>query len=288
MNKYHTLIFEGGGVKGYAYPFALSALEDTGFRCFQIEKYVGSSAGAITAALLACGANPSTLIGLMNVDFAKFKDDKIGYIRDLWSLGKYFGFCKGKVFKDWFKDCLHELTGNRNITFNQVRRQFGKELYITATNLTKGKLEIFSCYTTPHFRVADAVRISMSIPLFYRPVWYNGSLYVDGGVLANFPDLPGDGGELGLRLVGDDDYEASHRKIKGLRGFVSSLVETMMRSAERRYVSKSLWANTISINTGSISTTEFSLSNKQKIFLQGSAKAAVQEFVKKMEAMNAT
>jgi NTE family protein len=280
MEKYHTLILEGGGVKGYAYPYALSEMENTGFRVRQINRFVGTSAGAITAALLACEANPYGLMRLMNVDFSEFKDDKAGYIRDAWSLIRHFGFCKGAVFKKWFGDCIEELTGDRNISFREVKSRYNNDLYVTATNLTRGRLDVFSPETSPHLRVVDAVRMSMSIPLFYRPVWYNSNLYVDGGVLSNFHDLPGDGGELGLRLVGDDDCERSLHKIEGLRGFISRIIETMMRSAERRHVSESLWENTISINTGNIGTTEFNLSDEQKIFLQKSAKKAVLEFIK--------
>ncbi len=61
-------------------------------------------------------------------------------------------------------------------------------LYFMGTNLSTSFSEVFSAEHTPRFCVADAVRISMSIPLFFaakRSI--RGDVYVDGGVLDNYP-----------------------------------------------------------------------------------------------------
>ncbi|UOQ72960.1 hypothetical protein MUN79_02960 [Hymenobacter cellulosilyticus] len=46
----------------------------------------------------------------------------------------------------------------------------GRDLYTTGTNLTRQCGQVFSYETHPDMRVADAVRISMSIPLYFRAV----------------------------------------------------------------------------------------------------------------------
>lgn len=61
-----------------------------------------------------------------------------------------------------------------------------KKLYITGTNLTKKRSEVFSHEKTGAMEVAFAVRISMSIPGIFKDVKFNGCKYTDGGCLNNF------------------------------------------------------------------------------------------------------
>jgi predicted acylesterase/phospholipase RssA len=66
---------------------------------------------------------------------------------------------------------------------------------LTGSNLATGRTEIFSAEHTPQFPVADAVRISMSLPFIYkpyvidglRPGWPPCGTYVDGGLWNNLP-----------------------------------------------------------------------------------------------------
>merc|ERR1739848_919453 len=53
-HPYESLVFKGGGAKGAIYPGAIRALEDVGVMPY-IKRFAGASAGAVTAALLACG-----------------------------------------------------------------------------------------------------------------------------------------------------------------------------------------------------------------------------------------
>tara|TARA_B100001179_G_C18265524_1_gene264457 strand:- start:80 stop:547 length:468 start_codon:yes stop_codon:yes gene_type:complete len=45
----------------------------------------------------------------------------------------------------------------------------------------------YSHRTTPHFKVAVAVRISTSIPLFFTPVRHGGKTYFDGSMMDDYP-----------------------------------------------------------------------------------------------------
>lgn len=289
VSKYHTLIFEGGGVRGYAYAKALKALEEKRVINLQeITTFVGSSAGAITAALLACGATPDRLQQFLEVDFNIFQDDKAGWIRDAWNLWRHWGYCEGKTFVEWFKDCLGVLpTRNwrstaKDITFRELQQDTYKKLIITASNFSTGKLQLFTPNTTPDVPIWLAVRASMAIPLFFRPVKYNGDWLWDGGVLANLYDPAGDGGELAFRLVGNDDYGQGRREIKGLSAVIGSFVDIMMYQAERKHISKSLWENMISIDTGDIKATDFDLSAGQKQRLARAGRQGVERFIAKM------
>jgi predicted acylesterase/phospholipase RssA len=74
----------------------------------------------------------------------------------------------------------------------------GKDLLVCGANFSTGKTQPFSYRKehTPYFPVADAIRISMSLPLVYKPYvitetiekgWPPCGTYVDGGVWNNLP-----------------------------------------------------------------------------------------------------
>ena len=56
---------------------------------------------------------------------------------------------------------------------------------MAATNINSGKITYFQ-----EGSVLDAVLASAAIPVLFDPVEIDGDLYVDGGVLDNFPLKP--------------------------------------------------------------------------------------------------
>lgn len=87
----------------------------------------------------------------------------------------------------------------RSITFKELwdltDKNKRKKLLVTGTNLTIGRTIVFSVDETPNFPVADAVRISMSLPFIFKPYeiteekegWPPLGVYIDGGVWNNLP-----------------------------------------------------------------------------------------------------
>lgn len=76
---------------------------------------------------------------------------------------------------------------------DENRRIFRMPLFITATNLSTQRLEVISSMDVAYrdVAVAQAVRASTAVPLFFRPVDLpecgNGGTFVDGGLISNFP-----------------------------------------------------------------------------------------------------
>ncbi len=71
-----NLIFESGGVKGVAYIGAIKALQEKNI-LQQVEKVAGTSAGAITACLLALKFSPEEIHEIVfHIDFKTFEEDK--------------------------------------------------------------------------------------------------------------------------------------------------------------------------------------------------------------------
>jgi len=185
---FKNLVFEGGGVKGIAYVGALKVLQGKGV-LNQVERVAGTSAGAINAILLSLGYTPAeTEEVLSTLNFNNFMDDSWGVVRDTKRLIKEFGWYKGDFFRDWIRRIISNKVGNPDATFAELKGKGYLDLYLVGTNISTRFSEVYSAEHTPRKRVADAARISMSIPLFFASFKDGrGDRFVDGGVLNNYP-----------------------------------------------------------------------------------------------------
>lgn len=188
MSRFRNLVFEGGGVKGIAYVGALKVLESKNILA-DVVRIGGTSAGAINAVLLAAGYDSKEQQKILyDLDFNKFMDDSFGLARDTKRLLSEFGWHKGEYFRTWIGDLIAKKLGSPNATFNDFRIQNRPDLYLIGANISTGFGEVFSVEHTPTMRVLDAVRISMSLPLFFSAIRnVRGDVFVDGGLLNNYP-----------------------------------------------------------------------------------------------------
>lgn len=191
-------VFEGGGAKGVLYA---GALEGVLRRKLWFSAVAGSSAGAITAAMIAAGMEPSEL----RVESDRGRDVLAlptalnGLRRVRWGTG----FLDHEGVSAWVREVLCKQcraagvsVDDRGPTFEDLyRRVSGIELFVAAVDLRARHLAVFHHALTPNARVADAVMASASIPVAFEPLVFQSSfkgslrwrLFVDGGVASNFP-----------------------------------------------------------------------------------------------------
>jgi len=227
MAKYRNLVFKGGGVRGIAYLGALRYLYEQGMMR-HVERVAGTSAGAITA--LGVALNPSSYEDLRrladSLDFRKVPAEedarmpaqttsRILALRERYRELSVFknlqcsmrlvqekGWYSSDYFYHWLRDIIAErfLVRKDAYTFADFRnrdihrdRQDFLDLFITGTDITHRTARVFSFETTPDMEVALAVRISMSIPLFFEAIEYqypgtaSPQIYADGGIMWNYP-----------------------------------------------------------------------------------------------------
>jgi len=189
---YHfkNLVFEGGGVKGIAYVGALEVLAREGI-LENIERVAGTSAGAMVAVLVALGYTPQEISDILwDINFKNFMDSSWGIVRDINRLINDYGWYKGDFFRNLMVGYIEQKTQNGEITFEELaKNKKYKELHLIGADLSTGLTKVFNATNTPKVKVADAARISMSIPLFFaavKGVEGDGHLYVDGGLLNNY------------------------------------------------------------------------------------------------------
>lgn len=205
QTQYYNLALEGGGIRGIAYGGALKALEEENILP-GIKRVAGTSAGAIQAALLAVGYTPDEITDItFRTPVQQFNDGRFIFFGGTNRLFKQYGWYRGDKFTEWLGEQLKAKTGKADITLAELHALSGqqnfRDLYVTGTNLTDQCTVIFSYETYPNMQVKHAVRISMSVPLYYRAVLLDQQgqvvtkpkkgqevdVLVDGGVLANFP-----------------------------------------------------------------------------------------------------
>lgn len=281
--KYDNLVLEGGGIRGLAFLGAHKYLEDRGV-IKNIKRVVGSSAGSIYAFAVACKISNKLARDILTAtDFSKFRDDSWGYVIDAIRLVNGYGICKGDYIFEWFRELARQFTGNPDITFIELYHQTGVHLVMTGTNLNLSKTEYFSHEKTPSMKICVALRISTSIPLFFRPIIYNDYIYVDGGMLNNYPIWYFEqGNTVGLKLMNKNEKVINgeivytKKEINNIKDFSISLVDSMLNQIEKGYIKKDYWDKTVIINTGDIDSTEFELSKEKTIKLLESGYQACQ------------
>jgi len=187
--QFRNLVFEGGGVKGIAYVGAMQVLDQRGL-LRDIRRVGGTSAGAINALIFALGFDTLEQREILeSADFRKFMDSSFGFIRDIRRLAKEFGWNKGDFFSGWIAELIRRKLGSERATFADLAAAGCPELHVIGTNLSTGFAEVFSVERHPGMALAEALRISMSIPLFFAAVRHGPrpDVYVDGGVMLNYP-----------------------------------------------------------------------------------------------------
>jgi NTE family protein len=308
--KFADLVFEGGGVKGIGLGGAYEALEDNGFKPKSV---AGTSAGAITAALVAAGYSAKELKAVVfDMPFMQFKDTgglaRIPFFGGPANVLKDLGIYEGKFFHEWITGKLQE---REVATFGDLPKTEGGEscLRVIASDVSHRRMLVLPS-DAPHLGIepdemliADAVRMSMSIPIFFEPVEIKEGedpphTIVDGGMLSNFPVWlfdrkdgkrprwptfglmlvePEPRKAIGHRLAAEDAPQIEH---ESLIDFAKALALTMMAAHDRMYLDAATYARTIKIPTLGVGTTEFEIQPKRVEALYDSGYEAATKFLK--------
>ncbi len=263
-------VFEGGGVKGIALVGALKAAEELGFT---FRAVAGTSAGAIVASLVAAGYTADELRSiLMEKDFKEFKDPVSGWIpgANIAQVWNKMGFYKGDHFHTWIREKLASKffdSKKKSLTFKKLFEKTGIPLTVVAIELISQEVRAFESSRNETIHVADAVRMSMSIPFFFVPYRLGTELYVDGGVLSNFPAWVFKNTQLTdpLPILGFCfERPDANDVITDLKEFSLALVGTVQKVSEQLLNENTSGITQINLPTCGISTTDFDLTEKQK------------------------
>lgn len=286
-------VFEGGGVKGIALIGAVCCLESRGI---EWQRFAGTSAGSIIASLLAAGYTGKELKDIMlEYDYRKYLDkyktDALSIFTKSISLFKDKGIYSGDPIESFVRDLLVKKGKTR---FKDISVNGKSKLKIIASDVTRKNMLILPDDISKYgidpmeFEIAKAVRMSISIPLYFKPVKlsYNKrcSLMVDGGILSNFPlwifDVEGipKWPTFGLKLSGKSSKNTIINKMDFI-SFLLDIMNTMIDKNEEIYIRDKDAVRTIFIPTLGVSTTEFDITKEMKIKLFKSGYSSAEKFL---------
>ena len=224
-----ALALAGGGVIGGMYEVgAITALEERMNSHGRFDIYIGCSAGAVVASILAAGVPASELFGIIDHDLddplnfrrsAVFASDSFRHAagrfgRLVWAIGKNAirgmrgsvpdmlahaehdlpaGFFGLETLERFMREAF-EKRGLRN-SFPELERT----LLIPAIDLDSAQRVVFGRDELRDVPISVAIAASSAIPGFFEPYTVAGHDYVDGGVgFSGHADLAAEGG---ARLV---------------------------------------------------------------------------------------
>ena len=307
MSDTVDLVLEGGGVKGIGLVGAISVLEEHGMTFARV---AGASAGAIVGSLVAAGMRAADLQALMaSLDYTRFRDEtKLDHIPVLGkglSLWLDHGIYAGDYFHGWIRE---QLAGLGVDTFHDLYRadpgsslpeseQY--KLVVMASDVSRGRLlRLPWDYGADGIEadkqaVADAVRASMSIPFFFRPVKLDmpkaaPSVLVDGGMLSNFPvdsfdrtdGKPPRWPTIGIKLSAEQVPNQVQHQVTGDLSLALGMLGTMQSWHDQMHLNDpAVLKRTIFVDTFGVNATDFSIDKPTQQKLFDSGRQAAEKFL---------
>ncbi|HET9780536.1 MAG TPA: patatin-like phospholipase family protein [Candidatus Dormibacteraeota bacterium] len=142
-----------------------------------------ASGAALFAYPIAAGKTPDQVAEfVLELDPTDWVDpDWAGVATIVPKLGRGFsGIIRGERVEKVYREFLG------GVTLGDLRIP----TYLPAWNVERNQLEYLNAATYPDLEVAKAVRIAVSLPLFFEPVAWRGGSWCDGAVVDIFPVTP--------------------------------------------------------------------------------------------------
>ncbi len=157
------LVFSGGGSRGFAHLGVIKALKELQI---PVHELAGTSAGAIAGAFHGYGYSPEETFEIIS------KTGFLKSVRPAWAW-------TGLLSLDGFKAVLFKYLPENDFSALKI------PLVIAATEIRKGRIVYFDSG-----ELVPAIIASSTIPTLFNPVLKDGQLFVDGGLMDNFPVGP--------------------------------------------------------------------------------------------------
>jgi NTE family protein len=247
--------------------------------------------------------------------------EKVDLYRELFSFVECGGFYSGDAALNWLRQRLVQKGMKADVTWDEFAATTNKDVSVVTTDVSDKAMVVLNARTAPNVPVAESVRMSMSIPFVWREmIWKDewgtyrtlgadgkitehkkaGNIFVDGGVLSNFPlrliaddsdDVvavmgktdPKGAGNLGLFLdaqIPVPGAENSNTRVPRLRVAerVTRLIDTLTDSADLAVIRE--YENFVCrLAVGGFGTTEFRMSSDRQQLLIGSGTTAMKNYL---------
>lgn len=262
-----NLVLSGGSSKGYTYIGLLRALEEKKLMC-KIKNFLGTSVGAIFASLFSMGFSYEELITFCS---RKFEIEDVG----LDYLLEQYGLCSGIEIIDFFTEVISKRY-NKDITFKQLYKRVGNNLYICVSNINEHKLKYLSYKTEPDMKIIDAIRFAITLPYIFTAKKYNNNILMDAVLISNISFYNFDKKKtLGILLSCNN--KCTRSDINNLEDFTMNILNCIRKNhtnIEQGY-------KVLKIKCSNINILDFSLTNDKRLELFSEGYKQTLNFLKK-------
>ena len=281
------LCCQGGGSKIPALAGGYEAIVNHGFT---LSHAIGTSAGAIMAAIAVAGYTTLEIKNiLLNTEFSSFLD---GGRLKLYNILVHNGIYKGDKLYHFIDDLLKNkgITTFGDLKYDHYDPKYQYRFKAVTCDVTNSKIAIFPDNLPDYginpdtFEVAKAIRCSISIPFWFRPIKISRSMFVDGGVGSNYAIWAFDSEDepshptFGLSLYTNQD--SAPKKTNNPIRLTKALLATMLQSHDKQFIRPDDFINrTISIPVGDTSPIDFGLSQEKKQWLFNQGTIAANNFL---------
>jgi len=240
------LVMSGGGIKVTASIGALKVLEQRG-HLKSVKEVCGVSAGAWIAFMIACRLPVETLERLiLELDFGQIRnlnsDSLIGF-------PETFGLDDGSKLINLLNTIFRiVLKIDPEMTFADMAANPSNLAFrCWAMDLHTGKERTFSLKETPNVKIIEALRASMSLPLYFTPPIdvITGHMLTDGGIQGNIPlqYLTHDECNESLSIGFSNEESVDEKNPEDLMGFLKSIMGCVLHQANEEMLK--LWNHKI-------------------------------------------
>jgi NTE family protein len=305
------LVLEGGGVKGVGLLGAVLTLAEAGYT---FPRVAGTSAGAVVGALVAAYQRAGLhLHGLTSVldslDFTRFADTTAlgrlaGPLGDGVAVLLHAGAHTGDYLAEWLGPELAKagVTTFADLALDDPGTALAPDqryaLVVHASDLSRKAL-VRLPWDYRHYGLAGgeqpvvaAVRASISIPFYFRPVQVptdRGRVtWVDGSLLSNFPITVFDRTDghpprwptWGVKLSGEPAEQAPDRPVRTAPGVAAAGLRTLTGDWNRYGLADAgVNRRTIYVDTTGVSETDFDIDEATRRALFANGQAAARRFL---------
>ena len=180
------IVFSSAVYEGFLQMASLKyLLDDKKVNLENIEYYYGTSAGALIAILCCLDIDFDVIYNyLVDRPWHKlFNIDAEKIINSYQNVGIF----DKNIFIDGYKPLFKLANISMDISLKDFYLKTKKELNIFATNTNDFSIYNFNYKTAPELSLIEAVYMSCSIPVLFKPIKYNNVIFNDGALLCRFP-----------------------------------------------------------------------------------------------------
>tara|TARA_B100001094_G_scaffold302021_1_gene328860 strand:- start:6679 stop:7557 length:879 start_codon:yes stop_codon:yes gene_type:complete len=188
MENIDTLLFSGGGLKCISILGSLRYLFENNIIKYNFKDikdiFYISGSSIFTLPLLIGFSIDATIEIFKKINYSSIINEDSMSLDNLFT---NFGLNDMVSYCFIVETILSKKNINKDITLKEFHSIININTHYKVINISLDKVEYLNHIDHPDLPLKKAIAMTCCVPLLFSPIEYNGSLYIDGGAIGNFP-----------------------------------------------------------------------------------------------------